>query len=419
MARSNGPFGPPETRPPLRRDSLATLSQPAAQWPTQPFPDHGQPAQAGPAYHFPPAEPAADYGYNPQPYGQPQWGQPGDQRGYGVAGYLPADPPPFQQTAHHQQGYADADADYADEFYEDEEPRRGRRWILIAAALVGAIGVGGALAYTYRSLVAPNARVPLVKAEPAGNVKVRPDQRGGKEFPGADKKLPSRLEGTTAAVPPQKAEQEPDGPEAGGEERNLGPKSVKTIPIGSQPTAVAPSPVTAVPGITLQNVGPPPRAEQPQAQPKVVPPPSAGRVSTGQQPAAAEGDDDDPPAPAAPPIKRPQPVAPSPPPQQVAVKVPSPPRAAPPPPAASSGLGYVVVLASKKTHMDAFKAYADAVEKHPQVLNGKTPDVQQADLGEKGIWYRAVVGPLGSREAAMSLCGQLKAAGQDCWVKAF
>ena len=90
--------------------------------------------------------------------------------------------------------------------------------------------------------------------------------------------------------------------------------------------------------------------------------------------------------------------------------------AATPPPALSSGLGYVVVLASKKTHMDAFKAYADAAEKHAQVLAGKTPDVQEADLGEKGIWYRAMVGPPGSRGAAVSLCNQLKAAGQDCWV---
>jgi cell division protein FtsN len=66
--------------------------------------------------------------------------------------------------------------------------------------------------------------------------------------------------------------------------------------------------------------------------------------------------------------------------------------------------------------MDAFKAFADAAEKHPAVLSGKTPDVQEADLGEKGTWYRAVVGPFVSRGAAMNFCSQLKGVGQDCWV---
>jgi hypothetical protein len=91
--------------------------------------------------------------------------------------------------------------------------------------------------------------------------------------------------------------------------------------------------------------------------------------------------------------------------------------AATPPPPPSPGLGYVVVLSSKTTYMDAVKAYADVHEKHAQLLNGRTPDVQEADLGgDKGIRYRTVVGPPGSRGAAVTLCNQLKAAGQDCWV---
>ena len=66
----------------------------------------------------------------------------------------------FQHGGHAQhQGYADSDAEFGDGYYEDEEPRRGKRWLLIAAALVGAIGVGGALAYTYRSIVAPKSRL--------------------------------------------------------------------------------------------------------------------------------------------------------------------------------------------------------------------------------------------------------------------
>jgi hypothetical protein len=47
-------------------------------------------------------------------------------------------------------------------------------------------------------------------------------------------------------------------------------------------------------------------------------------------------------------------------------------------------------------------------------------DVQVADLGEKGVWYRLVVVPPGSRDAAASLCTQLKSAGYSgCWVTAW
>jgi hypothetical protein len=158
-----------------------------------------------------------------------------------------------------------------------------------------------------------------------------------------------------------------------------------------------------VPGITLENMGPPGKA--PPKTEEADPPPAAA------PPKADKAEDDDPPAPP-PPAKT----------KHAAAKVPAEPPPTVRPPSVktpSSGLGYVAVVSSQKTHMDALKAYADAAEKHPDVLNGKTPDVQVADLGEKGVWYRAVVGPPGSREAATSLCGQLKAAGHGCWVKEY
>ena len=63
---------------------------------------------------------------------------------------------------------------------------------------------------------------------------------------------------------------------------------------------------------------------------------------------------------------------------------------------------------------------ADLQQKYGDVLASKTPDVQEANLGEKGLWYRAVVGPPGSREAASAVCAQLKTAGHSaCWVTAY
>jgi len=99
-------------------------------------------------------------------------------------------------------------------------------------------------------------------------------------------------------------------------------------------------------------------------------------------------------------------------------QVAAPPAAVPVP--ASGGSGFVAVLASKKSRMDALKAFADLQQKYAEVLASKTPDVQEANLGDKGVWYRAVVGPPGSREAASGVCSQLKSAGHSgCWVAAY
>jgi hypothetical protein len=86
---------------------------------------------------------------------------------------------------------------------------------------------------------------------------------------------------------------------------------------------------------------------------------------------------------------------------------------------AATGSGYVAVLSSKKSRMDALKTFADMQEKYGDVLASKTPDVQESDQSARGLgtMYRLVVGPPGSREAASNICSKLKAAGyKDCWV---
>ena len=85
----------------------------------------------------------------------------------------------------------------------------------------------------------------------------------------------------------------------------------------------------------------------------------------------------------------------------------------------ASTSGYVAVLSSQKSRMDALKAFADLQQKYGDVLSSKTPDVHEANLGDKGVWFRAVVGPPVSRDAASGICSQLKAAGYaGCWVTA-
>ena len=43
-------------------------------------------------------------------------------------------------------------------------------------------------------------------------------------------------------------------------------------------------------------------------------------------------------------------------------------------------------------------------------------DIQRADLGAKGIYYRARVGPFPTRSEAIEVCEKLKAAGSTCIV---
>ncbi len=234
--------------------------------------------------------------------------------------YPPADPPPFAQGAHHdpyaQQGYGDAEPEYEDEFAEEETTGRGRRWMFIVAALVGAVGVGGALAYTYKSFVAPNGgRVPLVKADP--NVKVRPETVALLPTTSACRGASAKTPGSRTPQPKRRTT---------GSDESGGPRRVRTIPItpgggpppGSQmaPSAQAAAP-PSIPGIMLENMAP--RGQQPPQRAAPQQPPQ--RVTIGQPPPQIAPQEE----PQPPPARR----APAPP-AQVA-KAP-PPRAAPPPP---------------------------------------------------------------------------------------
>lgn len=51
-------------------------------------------------------------------------------------------------------------------------------------------------------------------------------------------------------------------------------------------------------------------------------------------------------------------------------------------------------------------------------LDGKAKDVEVADLGDKGTYYRLRVGPFASADAAKTWCAGLKERGTDCLIKA-
>ena len=456
---------------------------PFGQAPAQPFPFNrppapdavqgygqqasGQPPTFGrePNYGYPGEQPQPPFNnFAPaqqQAGAQPPWSQQPDAGGFDLGNYMPA---PGQAGAHGyaqpeaqgyqqqdpalfgspQHGYAENDGDY-DEPLPEEEPPRSRRGLMIVAALVGAIGLGGGMAYTYKTFFGARAGPAPVIKDTQGPTKSRPEVADGRGFAHTDKKLLNRLgdDANPPAAPVTPAAAEPQDEDASS------PRRVRTIPIvppGSSPPVVAappgvsitppvqaagPPPMISVPGVTLENMAPrsaPPGRVQ---MPPQGPPPSAARIEMPQQAAPPKAPSQppvrvvsaaNPPPPAsaapeaAPPAKK-APVAKAPP---KAPAAPAPKKEAGVTTGTSSSGGYVAVLSSQKSRMDALKVFADMQQKYGDVLSSKTPDVQEANLGDKGVWYRAVVGPPGSREAAVNLCGQLKTAGYTgCWVTAY
>jgi hypothetical protein len=340
--------------------------------------------------------------------------------------------------------------------YDDgaEEPPRKRRGLLVVGALIGAIGLGGVMAYGYKSFLAPKTgkggTPPVVRKE-AAPAKTKPADPGGRQFANQDSKLLGKL-GDDATRPASASGSDSDG----------GVRRVATVPVGRDGTFLAaPPPATTapsvpaapaaapvVPGMILDNslrgaAPQPPAPPAPPVTPRVVSAPATPQspvlpapVPRASAPAGAV---------AAPAIEAPA----SPPPAARATKaVPkvakarddfaaagaqatttaavqpaSAPAAAASPAAPKAGItGYMPVLASPKSRIEALKTFADLQQKYPDLLGAKTPEVQESDQSARGLGtiYRVMVGPPGSREAAASLCQQLRSAGHGgCWVTGF
>ena len=362
----------------------------------------------------------------PGPLVQQEWGQPTPQMtGFGD--------PAFEQASHggSQPGYEHAQGGALEqsyphddgEEYEIEEPRRGSWTMRIAGAVVVAVGLGFGLAQAYKLVVgsSPDGATPLITGD-SGPSKTKPTDPGGKKFAHTDSKIMGRLGESSSS----------SDTDTGGS------RKVQTLVVGRDGSIVPPSapptqtgsvsPTVAVPGMTVvdgyggfpQPNSEPSRApvapEKPPAataqKPIVVNPPSSpekpvviARTTPANKPVNAA-----PPAAKAPALKRPAVSAP---------KKPAPPAAA-----ARGGNGYVAVLASvpvsSKSRLAALQRFADMQQKYSSVLQNKTPDIKEANLGERGRYHRLLVGPPGSRAQASALCSQLKSAGhKDCWVTAY
>lgn len=85
--------------------------------------------------------------------------------------------------------------------------------------------------------------------------------------------------------------------------------------------------------------------------------------------------------------------------------------------APASGGAYVVQLMALREEAGAKNAWAALQKKHPSILGGQALDIERADLGDKGTFYRVRAAGYATKAAAQSACTSLKSAGQDCIVK--
>jgi hypothetical protein len=197
------------------------------------------------------------------------------------------------------------------------------------------------------------------------------------------------------------------------------PKRIRTVTIRpDQPVGIDPELARAA-ALPAANSSPPasvpaPRAAPPQraapervaaAPPQSAPPRAAPRdpnAPLSLTPDAVQS------ARPAPPPREPQApaqVASVPPPTQLA-----------PAPAPSAG-GYTVQVSSQRSEQDAQAAFRGLQGKYPSVLQQYQPIIRRADLGAKGVYYRALVGPFASHEDANTVCSALKAAGGQCIIQ--
>ncbi|NIJ42120.1 cell division septation protein DedD [Parvibaculum indicum] len=90
---------------------------------------------------------------------------------------------------------------------------------------------------------------------------------------------------------------------------------------------------------------------------------------------------------------------------------------APAAPVAATGGNWVVQLLASRSEADAKAAWQTLSTRHGSILGGHGLDIQKADLGDKGTFFRVRAAGFETKAAAAKACGALKGAGQDCLVR--
>jgi len=308
--------------------------------------------------------------------------------------------------------------------------------VVMAIAGVAALAViGTAGAFGYRALVGssgPTKPPPVIKADTAPSKIVpattgkdaqsnklitdRVNERGQSEKLVSREEQPMDRPAAVALSQSQSGTQVALGSGVVGSE----PKKVRTIAIhpdqpvvdaapSSMSAAVAPAKPASAPRVAAAPPRPAPdttaEAEEnaPAAPTRSAPPPRQGAPASGTAPLSLN------------PNAAPSRAAPAQAPAAPARTASVPPQA--PAAASTGGAGSYVQVSSQRSEGEAQAAFRSLQAKFPDQLGGRQPSIHKADLGAKGTYYRAMVGPFANASEASQLCSSLKAAGGQCLVQ--
>jgi hypothetical protein len=319
--------------------------------------------------------------------------------------------------------YADDGYGYRDDYHDGAGDRfRKRRGGIATVAVVLALAVvGTGAAFAYRTYVGSprSGEPPIIRAD-TGPTKIMPAPADGTA------KVPDRLaagDGTEKIVPreeapvdinaksgprmvfpplnqnanpPSVASVTPSGPPPAGTGNGTLPSNephkIKTLSIrGDQPDG------TAVPATSASSSAVKPASV---ARAPAMPGAATQRPST---PTTANAN-----ASASTPLslapQGAQPAAVAEPRARIATATSTPAQIAP---SGGGSGGYLVQVSSQRNEADAQASYRVLQGKFPTVLGSRAPLIKRADLGDKGVYYRAMVGPFGSPDEASQFCGSL------------
>jgi hypothetical protein len=282
---------------------------------------------------------------------------------------------------------------------EEEEDVEGSRLplLIVLALLVLAMFAGVVwLAYT-QGVARGRGETPVLTAA-NGPERVAPQDGGGNvpyqgfkiyeqpappddsaEAPAAAAAKPAPVAVTPAPPPPVVKAEAPPAPKPA-------PAKIEPAPVKPAPAKTETPPKSVAALIQQANSEPVKPAPAPKAPPAAKPAPA---------PAQATG--------------APRSLTP---PQQVAANAPAKLAA----PAAAASGSYMLQIGAFKSQAEAAAAWKTYQGKHAALLSGYSDNVQQADLGEKGTWYRLRIGGFADKEVATALCDRLKADGGACML---
>ncbi|MGN6285972.1 MAG: SPOR domain-containing protein [Afipia sp.] len=329
-----------------------------------------------------------------------------DHRGYGAS--YGADQG-YDDQAYDQSGF------YADggEGQPENSRRSGKMTVLVVLALAV---VGTAAAYGYRSLSggSRSGAPPVIKAD-AGPNKIIPPSQSAENKPAQDRigekiaeRVVSREEQpvdinaksgprivfpplTRNAQPPNVTSVSPSSPPVGvgtanGTLNGAEPRKIRTLSIRPDRADAAPTASTSAQPEVRNIPITAPRSAPPPAQPT-----SASNAPMALTPQGAAHDAQEP---------------------RARVASVNPAATAP-----SSATGPYVQVSSQRSEADAKTSYRVLQGKYPGILGSRPPVIKRADLGSKGVFYRALVGPFAAADEATQFCVNLQSAGGKCIVQ--